>query len=172
MKWKGLFITIVAALLLTVVGCGKKEVKPVAIDEKNDKCANCNMLVTNDQFGTEVILENGKSLKFDDLGCMYKWMNKNKNEKLQAKFVRDYNTKEWVEVEKATYVYDKEIKTPMAYNVISFKDKKDADSFVSKNKGEVLVAKDLEKHEWNKNMDMMMKIKEENAKKKDMNHSH
>ena len=41
-----------------------------------------------------------------------------------------------LQLEEATYVYDKTITTPMAYNVISFKDKKDAESFVSNYTGE------------------------------------
>ena len=31
--------------------------------------------VMDNQFATEIILENGKALKFDDIGCMYKWMD-------------------------------------------------------------------------------------------------
>ena len=35
----------------------------------------------DNQFATEIILENGKALKFDDIGCMYKWMEINPGEK-------------------------------------------------------------------------------------------
>lgn len=124
MRVKYILFAVCLCLVFAVVGCGKKEIKAVAIDEKNDKCDICNMAVMDNPFATEVILENEKALKFDDIGCMYKWMDEHKNEKTKEKFVRDYNTKDWVAVDKATYVYDKTIKTPMAYNVISFKDKK------------------------------------------------
>ena len=80
--------------------------------------------VTDNQFATEIILENGKALKFDDIGCMYKWMEIDSGEKTKEKFVRDYDSKDWISLEEATYVYDKTITTPMAYNVISFKNKK------------------------------------------------
>ena len=53
----------------------------VAIDEKHDKCDICQIGVTDNQFATEIILENGKALKFDDIGCMYKWMEINSDEK-------------------------------------------------------------------------------------------
>ena len=95
-----------------------------AIDEKHDKCDICQIGVTDNQFATEIILENGKALKFDDIGCMYKWMEINSGEKTKEKFVRDYDSKDWISLEEATYVYDKTITTPMAYNVISFKNKK------------------------------------------------
>lgn len=172
MKWKGILITMLAVLVLAIAGCGKKEVKPVAIDEKNDKCAVCHMAVANNQFASEVILENGKSVIFDDIGCMYKWISEHKNEKIQAKFVRDYNTKDWIEADKATYVYNKSIRTPMSYNVISFKNKKDAESFVSKNKGTVLTYKELQKHKWEMNKEMMMKHGKDMNMNMNMNHSH
>ena len=66
----------------------------VAIDEKHDKCDICQIGVTDNQFATEIILENGKALKFDDIGCMYKWMEINSGEKTKEKFVRDYDSKD------------------------------------------------------------------------------
>lgn len=167
MRVKYMLFAICLCMVFAVVGCGKKEVKSVAINEKNDKCDICNMAVMDNQFATEVILENGKALKFDDIGCMYKWMDEHKNEKTQEKFVRDYNTKDWVAVDKATYVYDKSIKTPMAYNVISFKEKKDADSFVEKHTGEILSSKELAEHKWEMNKEMMQKKKDHGSE-----HSH
>ena len=89
----------------------KKDIKAIAVDEKNDKCDICQIGVMDNQFATEIILENGKALKFDDIGCMYKWMENNKNEKTKEKFVRDYNSKDWVSLQDATYVYDKTITT-------------------------------------------------------------
>ena len=90
MKIKHVVFVMCMCLVFAVVGCGKKGAEPVAVDEKNDKCDVCNMAVMDNQFATEVILENGKALKFDDIGCMYKWMDEHKNEKTQEKFVRDY----------------------------------------------------------------------------------
>ncbi|TFZ14004.1 nitrous oxide reductase accessory protein NosL [Bacillus cereus] len=157
-------------VLMTVAGCNPKGVQPMAIDEKKDKCEICNMSVTDNQFATEVILENGKAVKFAEIGCMYKWMEQHKDNKLQAAFVRDYDSKEWVGLDEATFVYDKDISTPMAYNMIAFQDKRDAESFVSKNKGMLLTSKDLENHNWEINKNMMMKMHEE--LEEGMNHSH
>ncbi|MFX3623670.1 MAG: nitrous oxide reductase accessory protein NosL [Ectobacillus sp.] len=170
MKQKLVIFSILTVILFAVTGCAKEAAKAVAVDEKNDKCAVCNMAVMDNQFATEVILENGKALKFDDIGCMYTWMDENKDEKTKAKFVRDYNTKEWIELEKASFVYDKSINTPMAYNVISFKNKQDAEAFTKEHTGDVLTFKELESHNWERNKEMMMKMKEGHGN--DMNHSH
>ncbi|WP_379967881.1 nitrous oxide reductase accessory protein NosL [Ectobacillus sp. sgz5001026] len=161
---KGFVSTVLVLVIITILAaCGKQAVNPVAVDEKNDKCATCNMAVTNNQYATEVVLENGKALKFDDIGCMYKWLQENSGEKLQAKFVRDYNTKEWVPSEKATYVYETSIKTPMAYNVISFQNKSDAESYVKNQKGSVLSYEDLNNHKWEMNKEMMKMMKDNKA---------
>ncbi|MEH7113119.1 nitrous oxide reductase accessory protein NosL [Neobacillus niacini] len=146
-------------LLLFITGCEKKEIKPVAINEETDKCEVCNMQVKDNQFATEIILENGKAIVFDDIGCMNKWIEENKNEKIDAAFVRDYSTSKWIEMENATYVYGKSIKTPMAYNVISFTTKDDAQNFIDENKGSLLTYKDLEKHSWDRNKEMMEEMK-------------
>ena len=60
---------------------GDKEVTPVAINEETDICTVCNMQVVDNQFATQIILENGKSLVFDDIGCMHKWVDENANRK-------------------------------------------------------------------------------------------
>jgi copper chaperone NosL len=153
------FITIISFIIL-IAGCGKKEYKPVAIKEKSDKCEICHMAVKDDQFATELILDNGKAMVFDDIGCMVKWMKENQEKKIANSYVKDYHSKEWIEADQATYVYDKPIRTPMAYNVISFSDKKMAQSFIEKNGGQLLTYDHLEKHSWEKNEDMVKEMKE------------
>ncbi len=158
MKQKVLGLLFLIGVMSILGACGNKEVKPVAINEKTDTCATCNMQVVDNQFATQIILENGKSLIFDDIGCMYAWVNENEDQKIDTQFVRDYDDKEWVLLDDATYVYNQSIKTPMAYNVISFTDKADAEKFVADNEGSTLLtASELGQHGWATNQDMMMK---------------
>ncbi|HJV17111.1 MAG TPA: nitrous oxide reductase accessory protein NosL [Bacillales bacterium] len=157
-SFKLFFITIIGLLVIT--GCGKKEYKPVAINEKTDKCDVCHMQVKDNQFATEIILENGKSFVFDDIGCMYKWMKKNKDKKIANSYVKDFQTKEWIELEKASFVYNKPIRTPMAYNVLSFANKKDAQTYIDQKGGKLLSYKDLSQHSWERNKEMVKEMKE------------
>lgn len=161
---------VVFVILLIVAGCGKKTPEPYTPNAKTDKCALCNMAVKDDHFATELILENGKKLAFDDLGCMNKWMNQNKGKKQAIAYVRDYNTNNWIELEKATFVHDNEAtKTPMAYNVISFENKKDAGKFVEKKKGTILAYNDLKKYSWERDPAAMKKLMEMKAKREAQN---
>lgn len=151
-----LALALAVAALAVLAGCGKKEYKPVAINPGVDKCEVCQMLIQDDQNATEIILTDGKPLKFDDIGDMYVWLKKNGSGAVGAKFVRDYNSKEWVELEKATFVYDKSNKTPMAFGVYSFKNEQDADKFIKeKGVGKKMTAKDLDSHSWERDTDMM-----------------
>lgn len=157
MKQKVLSFLLLIGVISILAACGgDKEVKPVAINEETDICAVCNMQVVDDQFATQVILENGKSLVFDDIGCMYEWVQDNSNQKIDALFVRDYNTQEWVAKDEATYIYNPDVITPMAYNVISFTKKEDAEKFAAENEGSTLLtASELDQHKWDANQDMM-----------------
>lgn len=162
MKKRTFLYTALAAVSIVMsaglVGCGS-DPKPVAVDEQVDKCAVCNMAVKNDQFAVELLQKNGKSLKFDDLGCLFQWTTQNGVDQVEAQFVRDYKTQEWVKLDEATYIFDKNIKTPMAYNVISFKNKSDAQAFLDKQgHGELLTYQELMKHVWERNKDMMKKM--------------
>lgn len=123
--------------------------QPEAINPDVDVCEVCAMAVADDQHATQIILKNERALKFDDLGCLFAWLEENGEDDVGAKFVRDFNTQEWILLEEATFVFDEHIETPMAYGVISFKNKEDAEAYIDEHGiGEILTADDLDDHKW------------------------
>jgi len=116
------------------------------------------MQVKDDAYATQLTTKDGKTYKFDDLGCMNEWKTKNGVDEIGMDYVRDYNDKEWVEFSKATYVYDESFRTPMAYGILSFKNDKDAKAFAAEQGvGRVMSASELADHSWAQNkkgMDM------------------
>ncbi|MBB6447337.1 nitrous oxide reductase accessory protein NosL [Bacillus benzoevorans] len=137
-----------AVMLFIISGCGNKEIEPRAIDEKNDKCVQCNMAVADDQFATQLVTEKGQIFTFDDIGCMFQWKEQNQNEKIAAEFVRDYETLEWIKLDEAFYVYHKEIYTPMAYNVVSFATEENAKKFAAEYGAEMMKGTEINEHSW------------------------
>ncbi|WP_018759668.1 nitrous oxide reductase accessory protein NosL [Paenibacillus terrigena] len=147
--------------LIMLAGCGDKY-EALPINEDTDVCAICNMQVKDDAFATQLTTKDGKNVKFDDIGCMHKWKEQQGTENIGMDYVRDYNNKEWIEYDNATYVYDASFRTPMAYGIITFKDKKSAETFVSEQGvGKIMNAKELASHDWKQNTDKMQMMDED-----------
>lgn len=149
-----LLLTLMVIASIFVVACSGETYKPVAINEDTDHCEICNMAIKDDQYATQIITKEGRSLKFDDLGCLHEWQVENGTETIGATFVRDYNSLQWIKYEKAYYVYDASNQTPMAYGVISFEKQEDAKQYVTEHSaGTVMTATELAGHSWEVNHD-------------------
>ncbi|MEX2462497.1 MAG: nitrous oxide reductase accessory protein NosL [Paenibacillaceae bacterium] len=156
----------VFVMVAMVSGCGKSKYQALPINEATDKCATCNMQVKDDAFAVQLTTKEGKTYKFDDLGCMNEWKKKNGAEMIGAQFVRDYNNKAWIKYENAAYVYDPSFKSPMAYGIYSFKNKKEAQSFIDgQQKGKLMTASDLKTHTWERNKSKMQMGMDQNHTK-------
>ncbi|RXZ80688.1 hypothetical protein EBB07_17860 [Paenibacillaceae bacterium] len=149
------------AVMMLIMGVlaacgGGGNYKPQAINEETDRCVICNMAIKDDVYATQIITKDGQSLKFDDLGCLNEWKVRNGTDTIGAAFVRDYNSGEWLKYEKAYYAYDSSFKTPMAYGLLSFESKEEAEAYIAdQNAGKLMTAEDLTAHSWEVNHEMM-----------------
>lgn len=119
-------------LLLTACG-GEESGTPEPIDEDVDVCELCYMSVFDNQFAAQIVTEDGKALKFDDIGCLAAYIVDNEQE--GTPYVRDFDTLEWVHVDEALFVFGEEIETPMNSGLASFANKESMDQFLSENAG-------------------------------------
>ncbi|GED68403.1 hypothetical protein BRE01_21050 [Brevibacillus reuszeri] len=158
----------IVGISLMMMGCGKQEAQPADIAEGVDKCDICHMHVPNDHNATEIVLKDGKVLKFDDIGCMHEWTEKNGTEQVDVEFVRDYYTAEWMKADQAVYAYDATFKTPMSYGIYSFKDKAAAESFVQEQKKGAVT--DLKNHTWERSMSGHMNMNKDGHSSDAQNH--
>lgn len=115
---------------------GSSVVDGVTLKEpaKDEVCAFCNMKVhqkTDDMgaFTAQAVDEKGKNLFFDDAGCMLNY--ERKHEVQLKKYVRDYDSKEWMKLNEA-FVVKGDIDTPMKYGFAYFKTEDAADAFIKK----------------------------------------
>lgn len=151
-KWKHTLAALFSVGFL-LAGCGAEEAKPVAIQEGVDECEVCHMGIADDHNATQILLQDGRTLKFDDIGCMNTWAHENGVEHVHTQFVRDYGTAEWLNAKDAAFVYDSSFQTPMGYGIYSFQDEEAAKTFVQeKGTGKVLTFDDLASHSWERNM--------------------
>lgn len=102
--------------------------------DEHTKCAFCDMKVymKHEEMGAftaKAITADGETLFFDDAGCLLNYERDNEDVELKEKYVRDYNSLDWVALEQAKMV-EANIQTPMKYGNAFFADTKSLESFM------------------------------------------
>jgi len=107
-------------------------------------CSFCKMAISEKRYAAEVVEREGNLSKFDDIGCMLRFVHdRNLEGKAAAYFVVDYEQRDWLSGEDAYYVKSEAIHSPMGGGLIAFKDRTRADDHASKVKGQVLTFEDI-----------------------------
>jgi len=102
-----------------IFGCGGTELKPVDLFPE-DECALCRMAVSDHRFASEILIDDGSALKFDDLSCQKEYRDARGDGKTRAIFVKDYDSKEWIPFDKAVIVQTG-MHTPMGSGLVAVK---------------------------------------------------
>ncbi len=151
---KKFFLSLMLVLLVSACGAKEEIYPPSAIQAGVDRCEHCNMLVPDDANATQLLLSDGRSLKFDDIGCMVEWVEEHGLDKVNVRYVRDFHSLDWVVMQEASFVYHEGFRTPMAYGIYSFSSLEDAETFVAEHgKGEILSYEGLEAHHWERSVE-------------------
>ncbi|UII56165.1 nitrous oxide reductase accessory protein NosL [Cytobacillus spongiae] len=140
-------------LLLMLPACGKEQTyEPVEVNQDIDVCEICNMSLANQNFVTEIISKDGDVYKFDDIGCMVEFIEKEERiteEEIAKQYVRDMETGSWIELEQAYHVYHPDFWTPMANGVVTFESEERARQYLeTEGKGELYNYEKLKQHQW------------------------
>lgn len=114
--------------LSLIFGCGGKEPGPVDLFPE-DECALCRMAVSDHRFASEILLEDGSALKFDDLSCLMEYRDAKGGSKTRAIFVKDYDSKEWIPFDKAVIV-PTGMHTPMGSGLVAARSSARAEEIV------------------------------------------
>jgi copper chaperone NosL len=123
------------ATLVALSSCQKNDLEAVAI-EANDMCAFCRMSISEKRYAAELIDNDGQAFKFDDIGCMANFMKqKRSNVPIRATFVMDFDRREWLPAESASFVQSPEFKTPMNGGIVAFKEQSSAAAAAAKYHG-------------------------------------
>lgn len=117
-----------AALLL--VSCQGGQPDPIKLNY--DKCLFCKMTITDGRFAAALLTEKGKTLKFDDISCLVKYMKENPNIKYQSIFVADFTkTKaQLIEATTATFIEGEALKSPMRGDIAAFPPNTDIEKYL------------------------------------------
>lgn len=131
-------------LLLAMAACGRsRDPAPVPIYRGEDVCATCNMLISDMKSASECIMKSGRAKKFDDIICMVRYFDMTKGPETVSRgdvrkyLVRDYETEEWLDAEKANFV-KADVTTPMGSGTFAFKERERAATVAGENEGKLL----------------------------------
>lgn len=112
--------------------------------DPGDICALCKMAISQASYAGQFIDKDGNVLKFDDIGCMIRFVRDNNQRDAVAKFfVMDYDTRQWLDGQQATYVKADRNASPMGSGLTAFRETSRADDYAAKNKGRLLHFEDL-----------------------------
>jgi copper chaperone NosL len=120
-------VILVCLFALMPMGCGSSEIKPIDIYPE-DMCAHCRMAISDQHFASEIIAAEHDALKFDDIGCMQEFMEAHKELKISAVFLKDYTSRDWMPLNRATIV-ETDLATPMGSGKVAFADSSEAHEF-------------------------------------------
>lgn len=142
---------ILTIIFLILVSCGNDtEFKPMNIHYGQDICERCKMIISEEKFSSQLISNSGEVYNFDDIGGMILYLSENNiNPETVKIYVKDFNTKKWLNSDEAFYIMTENIKTPMNYGIIAVSDKKSADEIMSNYRGK-LVGNFTDAIEWTK----------------------
>lgn len=135
---------ITAALLLLALAC-QADQKPQAI-EAHDACASCRMAISQPQYAAEVLDKDGNAVKFDDIGCMLRYLKQHTVPQRRL-YVMDYVNRQWLEAERAVFVRSNAIASPMDGGLAAFRDQSAAQQFLRNSSGQMMSLAELIGHE-------------------------
>jgi len=104
------------------------------------------MAISQKKYAAEFVDNDGTVFKFDDIGCMFRFIKqRSQRDKVEAWFVMDYRTQQWLAAENATYVKSASLPSPMGSGLIALAKPADAEEYSQKYQGRILTFDDLGK---------------------------
>jgi copper chaperone NosL len=102
------------------------------------------MAISQKKYAAEFVDREGTVFKFDDIGCMLRFVKQRTMNDQKAWFVVDYRTQRWLQAEAATFVKSA-LPSPMGSGLIALANRADAEAYSQKYRGQVLDFEDLRK---------------------------
>jgi copper chaperone NosL len=115
-------------ILFFLVSCSSK---PEPFKVGTDICHLCKMGIADTKFGSEIITGKGKIYKFDDIGCMIRFMKTGevKQKDIGQTLVINYEKQNaFIDINKAFLLKSETTKSPMGFDLAAFSTKEAATS--------------------------------------------
>ena len=150
MKGKITLMTLFAALLIVLAGC---EPKPQPIQFGSDQGDYCRMMITEPQFASQILNNQGRAFKFDSIECMAAYaLTADDPENIHSHWVPNFeNPDQWLQAEDAFYLHSETLRSPMGLYLSAYSDRESAEEYQQEYRGEIVnwnEVKQIVRAEW------------------------
>jgi copper chaperone NosL len=121
-------------------------VTPEPIELGKDSCSFCKMGFANQHFGAEIISNEGKVFKFDDMHCLLAFRKANtiNNDDIKETFLVNFDEPHnFISVSKTFLLKSAELHSPMGGNIAAFSNENKLKEAMQKFNGEEISWKEL-----------------------------
>lgn len=112
---------VIGSLLFTgflEIGCQRDHgPQPLQLDQY--ECAACRMIISNPRTAAQIQLPSGQTLWYDDIRCFLKGVEAHQS--ISNAWVKNFQTGDWIEYQKAQYYLTDARRTPMHSGIIAAK---------------------------------------------------
>jgi len=125
-------------ILFFFVSCTSQ---PEPLKIGTDVCHLCKMGIADSKFGSEIITNKGKIYKFDDIGCMIRFMKAGgiEQKNISRTVVVNYEKQnDFIDTDKAILLNSELTKSPMGFNIAALSNKESASKLVEGTSGKIL----------------------------------
>ncbi len=128
---------IIFVILLILMSCSNEnELNPVDIHYGQDICERCKMIISEENFSSQIIQQDGAVYNFDDIGGMLVYILDNQISTENKKvYVKDFQSKKWLTSDEAVFLSLEDINTPMNFGLVAVSDKQAAMNLITKHPG-------------------------------------
>lgn len=145
----GSIITLIIIFAAILMGC---EPKPQPINYGSDECAYCRMMITDAEFGSQIVNNQGRAYKFDSIECMVAYDLTEDGENFHSIWVPDFMDRDhWLKAEDAVYLHSETLRSPMGLFLSAYADQATAEEMRDEYGGDIVDynrVKEIVQEEW------------------------
>jgi copper chaperone NosL len=145
----GSILSLIVLSAAILIGC---EPKPRPINYGSDECAYCRMMITDAEFGSQIVNNQGRSYKFDSVECMVAYDLTEEGENFHSKWVPNFlDREEWLNAEEAVYLHSETLRSPMGLFLSAYSNQESAEEMKEEYGGDIVdyeTVKQIVEEEW------------------------
>lgn len=134
---------VMGLIVMTLVSCSAK---PEPFKLGTDVCYTCKMGIADVKFGGELLTRKGKVYKFDDIGCMIRYLKSGaiEQKEIEQTVVVNYEKKDdFINVNMAVLIASPLTRSPMGFNLAAFSNESAAKKHIEGTAGKVFTWTEL-----------------------------